>query len=87
MLFVLLQGLVSARPYLEIMADITGGEPLFVELPKEFKSDGGQYDVVLRSNKILNVKQAGLALPNPTLSAPENWTASCIVTIHVVANI
>ena len=26
------------------------------------------------------VKQAGLALPDPTLIAPENWTVSCVVT-------
>ena len=33
----------------------------------------------------LPVKQAGLALSNPTQTAPENWTASCVVTGHLVA--
>ena len=31
------------------------------------------------------MKQAGLALPNPTQTAPENWTASCVITGHLVA--
>ena len=34
-------------------SDIPSGEPVFVELPRYFKSDGGQYDVVLRLNKSL----------------------------------
>ena len=29
-------------------ADIPSGEPVFIELPRDFKSDGGQNDVVLR---------------------------------------
>ena len=33
----------------------------------------------------LPVKQVGLALPNPSQTAPENWTASCVVTVHLVA--
>ena len=33
----------------------------------------------------LPVKQAGLALPDPTLTAPENRTASCVITGHLVA--
>ena len=33
----------------------------------------------------LPVKQAGLALPDPSQTAPENWTASCVITGHVVA--
>ena len=33
----------------------------------------------------LSVKQAGLALPYPTLTAPENWIASCVITGHLVA--
>ena len=31
------------------------------------------------------VKQAGMALPDPTLTAPENWQASCVITGHLVA--
>ena len=34
-------------------ADIPSGEPVFIELPRDFKSDGGKCDVVLRLNKIL----------------------------------
>ena len=33
----------------------------------------------------LSFKQAGLALPDPTNTAPENWTASCVITRHLVA--
>ena len=31
------------------------------------------------------VKQAGLDLPDPTQTAPENWTASCVIIGHLVA--
>ena len=33
----------------------------------------------------LTVKQAGLALPDPSQTASENWTASCVITGHLVA--
>ena len=33
----------------------------------------------------LPVKQAGLALPDPTQTDPENWTASCVITGNLVA--
>ena len=33
----------------------------------------------------LPVKQAGMALPDPTRTAPENWQASCIITGHLVS--
>ena len=29
-------------------------------------------------------KQAVLALPDPSQTAPENWTASCVITGHLV---
>ena len=29
-------------------ADIPSGEPVFIELTRDFKSDGGQHDVVLK---------------------------------------
>ena len=32
-------------------ADIPSGEPVFIELPRDFKSDGGQDDVVLKLKK------------------------------------
>ena len=37
-------------------ADIPIGEPVFIELPRDFKSDGGQGDVVLRLKKSLYVQ-------------------------------
>ena len=33
----------------------------------------------------LTVKQLGLALPDPTHTAPENWMVSCVITGHLVA--
>ena len=30
-------------------------------------------------------KQAGLSLPDPTLTDPENWTLSCFITGHLAA--
>ena len=33
----------------------------------------------------LPVKQAGLALSDPSQTAPENWTAYCVITGHLVA--
>ena len=34
-------------------ADIPSGEPVFIVLPRDFKSDGGQHDVVLKLKKSL----------------------------------
>ena len=34
-------------------AYIPSGEPVFVELPSDFKSDGGQHDVVLKLKESL----------------------------------
>ena len=34
---------------------------------------------------LLSVKQVGLAFPYPTKKAPENWTASCVITKRLVA--
>ena len=39
--------------------------------------------VTERENTCLPVKQAGLALPDPVQTAPENWTASCVITIFI----
>ena len=35
----------------------------------------------------LPFKQAGIYLPNPTQNAGENWTASCVITGHLVAEL
>ena len=34
-------------------ADIPNGDPVFIELPRDFNSDGGQHDVVLKLKKSL----------------------------------
>ena len=33
----------------------------------------------------LPVKQAGMDLPDPTQTAPENWQASCVITGHLMS--
>ena len=33
--------------------DIPSGEPVFIELTRDFKIDGGQHDVVIKLKKIL----------------------------------
>ena len=33
----------------------------------------------------LPVNQAGLALPDPTRTAPDNWKASCVITGHLLS--
>ena len=38
-----------------------------------------------RDNTRLPVKQVGLAIPDLVKTAPENWTASCVITGHLVA--
>ena len=38
-----------------------------------------------RENTSLPVKQAGMAIPDPVKTAPENWTASYVITGHLVA--
>ena len=35
----------------------------------------------------LPVKQAGLALPDPTKTAPEDWKTSCVIIGHLVASL
>ena len=35
-------------------ADIPRGEPVFIELPRDFNSDGGQHDVVIKLKKSLH---------------------------------
>ena len=37
------------------------------------------------ANTRLPVNQAGLAIPDPVQTSPENWTASCVITGHLVA--
>ena len=37
-------------------------------------------EVPERGVTCLPVKQAGLALPDPSQTAPENWTTSCVIT-------
>ena len=51
-------------------------------LPALFEGIGG--GVPGRAITHLPVKQAGMALPDPTLTAPENWQAPCVITGHLV---
>ena len=37
-----------------------------------------------RENTCLPVKQAGLDIPDPVKTALENWTSSCVITVHLV---
>ena len=48
-------------------------------------SQGLTEGLPMRENTCLPVKQAGLAIPDPVLTAPENWTASCVITGHLVS--
>ena len=48
-------------------ADITSGEPVFIELPRYFKSDGGQHDVVIKLKKSLYVQDEAARLWYETL--------------------
>ena len=43
-------------------AYIPGGDPVFIELPSYFNSDGRQYDVVLELKKILYVQVEAASL-------------------------
>ena len=47
--------------------------------------EGLREGVTERGITRLPVKQAGLALPDPSQTAPENCTASCVITGHLVA--
>ena len=51
-------------------------------LPPLFK--GTTAEVLSLGITRLPVKQAGLEIPNLTLSAWENWTDSCVVTGHLI---
>ena len=52
-------------------------------LPELFKGvgDGAPGREITR----LSVKQAGLALPDPKRTAPDNWQAFCVITGHLVS--
>ena len=52
----------------------------FVAALFEGLSDG----VPERGVTCLTAKLVGLALPDPSQTAPENWTASCVIRGHLV---
>ena len=54
-----------------------------VFLPALFR--GLTEGLLTRENTRLPVKQAGLVIPDLVLMAPENWTASCVITGHLVS--
>ena len=66
----------------------TSGRPVEEEIAKAFLpalfegvGDGAPGREITR----LPAKQAGMALPDPTQTAPENWQASCVITGHLVS--
>ena len=54
-------------------------------LPELFKGMGDRAPG--RAITHLTVKQAGLALPDPTRTAPDNWQASCVIKGHLVSEL
>ena len=54
-------------------------------LPEIFEGvgDGAPGRAITR----LPVNQAGLALPDPTRKAPDNWQASCVIKGHLVSEL
>ena len=49
--------------------------------------EGLHEGVLERGVTCLPVKKVGLALTYPSQTAPENWTASCVITGHLVATL
>ena len=47
--------------------------------------EGVVYGVPGRAITRLPVKQAGMALPYPTQTDPDNWQVSCVITGHLVS--
>ena len=54
-------------------------------LPYLFQRDTNKFST--RGTTYLSVKQVGLENPNPTLSAEEKCTASCVITGHLIADL
>ena len=52
-------------------------------LPELFEGVGD--GALGRAITCLPFKQAGMALPDPTWTAPDNWQASCVITGHLVS--
>ena len=62
--------------------------PVEEEIAKAFLPalfEGVGYGAPGREITRLHVKQAGMALPDPTQTDPENWQASCVITGHLVS--
>ena len=55
----------------------------YIFLPDLFQ--GSTEQIPGREINSIPVKQAGISLPNPTQTAVENWTASCVIMGHLVA--
>ena len=51
-----LQSQIIDFTYSFFQEDISSWDPVFVELPRYFKSDGGQYGAVIRLNESLYVQ-------------------------------
>ena len=62
--------------------------PVKEYLQRSFLPDlfhGDTVKIAVQGVTSLPVKQAGLALPKPSISSLKNWTASCIIIGHLVA--
>ena len=62
--------------------------PVEEEIPTAFLPEifeGVGYGAPGRAITRLPAKQAGLALPDPTRTAHDNWQASCVITGHLVS--
>ena len=46
---------------------------------------GGTFQIPWRAITVMPLKQAGIDLLDPTLKVGANWTASCVITRHLVA--
>ena len=70
-------------PYIGISFQVLEDALQDLFIPALFQ--GAPSQIPGRSITGLPVKQAGIALPDPTWTAGANWTASCVITGHLVA--
>ena len=69
----------------EIGMEFQGVDNALQEILLSYLFQGSMAQIPERAIICLTVTQAGIALPDPTWTAGENWTASCIITGYLVA--
>ena len=72
-------------PDIEISFQVVKDALHYISLPDLFQVATAQ--IPLRAITDLLAKQAGIAIPDPTQTTRANWTASCVITGHLVAAI